>query len=516
MAVWAFASSALADACTLESYVCTQRGNVWVEGVPIGGVCLEVALVENCEVETAINNCVALSSREVPAEPLQDGECRKTFEQCKVYVDGECVKTQMIFQCLNAPTEMGGAAFLHRRFENIEEVIERSNCEPIEAEPNCTLVETTEFGAFEGRYINHFYANREWWERELVFDCVPDDWEDTCASLEGSPICRKLETEVCLDEDTDGSCAYVEYDYQCESDASFSASCESVNVCVGDTCVGVEEEPSEDFPEAATWLNFLDQASKEIQCDASIVEPVEDFGPEYPNCQNKLEQIRQNIWGWDRETQEAFVQYYINDGTCPEGVTLESDPTANLCPEGQVALKVDGQTSCVEVGEDVPPEQLGEELCLQGYFDNGEKEAAVYAGRLVSCPVDILGAHCDAVQPYITAGSSHYLGKRCTSRVLGVCVGRRRFYCVYNSKFARVFQEQAHIQTGEQFKFGTEDPCPALTIEQLETLDVDAMDLTEVFGDRLDEVDEPVQDLVIDRLKRDMSVHTGGVQGEFE
>jgi len=514
------ANSAWADVCTSESYACTQRGTVWVEGVPIGGACLEVSLVENCEVETPINNCEALSSREVPAEPLLDGECRKTWEQCKVYVDGECVKTQMIFQCLNAPTEMGGAAHLHRRFENIEEVIERSNCEPIEAEPNCTLVETNEVGAFEGRYINHYYANREWWERELVFDCVPDDWEDTCASLEGSPICRKLDTEVCLDEDADGSCSYVEYDYQCESDASFSASCESVNVCVGDTCLGAEEEPSEDFPEAATWLNFLDQTATENQCDAGVTV---DYTVLFPDCEAFLDSISGYFY-WDDDEEgptwgSLLLSRAIADGTCPAGTTRYGMPDGGTtldCPDGQVALRVGDEESCVAIGTEVLPDALSANGCVNGIFDNGEEEASVYAGRLVSCPVDIIGAHCDEVEPYIIAGSSHYLGKRCTSRVLGVCVGKRRFYCVYNSKFARVFQEQAHIQTGAQFNWGAEDPCPALTIEQLETLDVEAMDLTEVFGDRLDEIDEPVQDLVTDRLKRDLSVHTGGVQGEFQ
>jgi len=50
-------------------------------------------------------------------------------------------------------------------------------------------------------------------------------------------------------------------------------------------------------------------------------------------------------------------------------------------------------------------------------------------------------------------------------------------------------------------------------IEQLETLDVEAMDLSEIFGDMLAEAQEPIQDLVIDRLNQELGVFQLDVEG---
>ena len=111
----------------------------------------------------------------------------------------------------------------------------------------------------------------------------------------------------------------------------------------------------------------------------------------------------------------------------------------------------------------------------------------------------------DLLYQRMQAGATHYLRSECR----GVfCLKKRYFYCTYNSKFARVFQEQAHLQTGVQFT----DACPGLTIQQLETIDVDAMDLSEVFGDMLEDADLPVQDLVIERISTDMGVFQLGVE----
>lgn len=90
-------------------------------------------------------------------------------------------------------------------------------------------------------------------------------------------------------------------------------------------------------------------------------------------------------------------------------------------------------------------------------------------------------------------------------------------FCVYKSKFGRVFQEQAHAQTGAQFlQRGYPVRCPALTIEQLELLDTGAMDFSEVYGDMMADIDVPVEDEVIEQLNNQLGVTADDVQATFE
>jgi conjugal transfer mating pair stabilization protein TraN len=115
------------------------------------------------------------------------------------------------------------------------------------------------------------------------------------------------------------------------------------------------------------------------------------------------------------------------------------------------------------------------------------------------------------------AKTTHYLGSRCTDRFFGFCILRLREYCVYESKLGRVFQEQAHKQIGGRFRArGSSDRCPPLTIDQLESLNMGEIDLSEIYGDMLDQADFPLQDALVNQLNNQLGVTAGDVQSTFE
>jgi conjugal transfer mating pair stabilization protein TraN len=163
--------------------------------------------------------------------------------------------------------------------------------------------------------------------------------------------------------------------------------------------------------------------------------------------------------------------------------------------------------------EGAPVTDLG--LCATGQLDytepqvfGGENRWCSYTNFYNCCKGDDnLGRCSDHELETAQArqvGATHYRRTTCSRTIVfgTICVERRRYYCVYDSKFARVFQEQANVQTGGQFSSN----CPGLTIAQLETIDVGIMDLSEVFGDMLDSVALPIQELVMERLAEDMGL----------
>ena len=84
------------------------------------------------------------------------------------------------------------------------------------------------------------------------------------------------------------------------------------------------------------------------------------------------------------------------------------------------------------------------------------------------------------------AGNTHYLGKRCTKRILGICVRRERSWCVFGSKLGRIVQEGVRSQLG--IGWGS---CRGFTVQEMERIDFEAVDLSEFAENLIDGSREP-------------------------
>lgn len=181
-----------------------------------------------------------------------------------------------------------------------------------------------------------------------------------------------------------------------------------------------------------------------------------------------------------------------------------------------------------EAADGTDPNAPTQENCTVDPDPGNNGEPRLFAGELMSCDFNV-GKNCCAepndsrctdeereLKARGEAGAVHYMGLGCAYRLLGVCLTEQYEWCTYKSKFGRVFQEQAHVQTNAQFAWLTEDPCPALTLEQLGEIDISIMDLSEVFGDMLDTTEVPIQEHIMNELSTDMGVFSTDVQDQFE
>ena len=103
------------------------------------------------------------------------------------------------------------------------------------------------------------------------------------------------------------------------------------------------------------------------------------------------------------------------------------------------------------------------------------------------------------------AGNAHYLGRRCARRVFGVCIRRERIWCVFGSKLGRILHEQARPQLGLDWS-----SCAGFTVDEIQRIDFEAVDLSEFTGNLMDGSMEPsvslpeaegTQDLMQDRIR---------------
>lgn len=133
------------------------------------------------------------------------------------------------------------------------------------------------------------------------------------------------------------------------------------------------------------------------------------------------------------------------------------------------------------------------DLNLAGFVQNCCAKKGVFSG---ACPKSTkeLRARRDG------AGSCHYVGIH-KKKTLGITLKKRKVYCCFNSKMARVLHEQARGQLIEKGLWPTaanggwgrprKPRCGGMTAEQLQQIDFDTVDFSEIYTDLVHAADIP-------------------------
>ena len=128
-------------------------------------------------------------------------------------------------------------------------------------------------------------------------------------------------------------------------------------------------------------------------------------------------------------------------------------------------------------------------------FFNGDRQACrIKLGGLANCCKDsglLTGiAGCTQEEHLLAeerhAGNTHYLGKECTKKVLGICVRHERAWCVFGSKLGRILHEQARPQLAMDW-----EDCRGFTVAEIGRIDFDRVDLSEFTENLMDEAKAP-------------------------
>ncbi|CDT63928.1 Mating pair stabilization protein [Vibrio coralliirubri] len=76
------------------------------------------------------------------------------------------------------------------------------------------------------------------------------------------------------------------------------------------------------------------------------------------------------------------------------------------------------------------------------------------------------------------------LGSYCAEKVLGACIRKKKTYCVFDSKLARIIQEQGSKgQLGISLGTAKHPICGAITPEQLQNIDFERLDFSDFYDD---------------------------------
>lgn len=94
------------------------------------------------------------------------------------------------------------------------------------------------------------------------------------------------------------------------------------------------------------------------------------------------------------------------------------------------------------------------------------------------------------------------LGEYCANKVLGVCTRKKKSYCVYDSKLARIVQEQGvKGQLGISLGSPEHPKCDPITPAQLQQINFKHIDFTDFYEDMHDSINLPSATEIQNRLQ---------------
>lgn len=200
-------------------------------------------------------------------------------------------------------------------------------------------------------------------------------------------------------------------------------------------------------------------------------------------------------------------EFFCTDGSCAQAQT----GTSNMFGQAVSAL-----AAVAAAGKDVA-ELNGENVRA---FTGEAKSCKKFAAGFNNCckdsgwGQDIGLSSCSSDEKALGSAKEKkltvYVGEYCSTKVLGVCLEKKRGYCVFDSKLARIVQEQGRRdQLGVGFGSGSSPDCRGITVDELQKLDFGVMNFSDFYDDLNAGSDIPedqvllqkAQDIIAEKMK---------------
>lgn len=199
---------------------------------------------------------------------------------------------------------------------------------------------------------------------------------------------------------------------------------------------------------------------------------------------------------------------------CQDGSCVESQAQTN----NHFAEAVSALAALAAAGEDAK----GDSMDIRVF--TGKRQACRKSGLGFSncCQSGGWGnsaglAHCSDEEKALgrarEKGLTIQVGTYCSKKVLGACLQKKTSYCLFDSKLAKIAQEQGRRgQLGIGFGGAKSPDCRGMTVEELSRLRFDNMDFSSFFEELSSQSNVPQDQQLLDRVNRSLK----GLSGKFD
>lgn len=341
----------------------------------------------------------------------------------------------------------------------------------------------------ETRIVNDYPVTRSCWQYTNSFDCVNLDPRSDC----GQPrfgACTAAAAPACIDYDTTFTvpvCTAYRQDFSCRiTDAVYRTveDCGAQSFCGGGVCSDASYPPDEDFARAVAFMEAAREAGKYL--DPATLRVFKGFDN---RCTKKLFGLVNCCNKGGTPARSLFSNYSIaSSAVSTIGKAAVSSYTydalfvsdaPSLILTGFEALWGTGYSSGlagVLAGDLSVSSFVGS--IVPGWWTLAI--LAIQASGILSCP--------DAEQVTAMKRDASLcvaLGEYCSRRlpIIRTCIETTQSYCCFNSRLARLINEQGLAQVGRGFGSATSPSCSGFSVPELQALDFARMDLSEFYAE---------------------------------
>ncbi|MDU3074733.1 MAG: type-F conjugative transfer system mating-pair stabilization protein TraN [Mixta calida] len=267
----------------------------------------------------------------------------------------------------------------------------------------------------------------------------------------------------------------------------------------------------------------------------------------------KAYSLYSDCWGYTTqwnifEDDTNTCQAYINDPNCSEGTRTCTQKIGNLCVYSKLTYQCahtvkstgyicgsefycsDGSCSAMQAGQNQNFEAAVSQLAAlaaagKDFAGMDPNSVTAFTGKAMACRKSAAGfsnccksggwgqdvglAHCNTEEKEIGTGKEKKLvvkvGSYCSKKVLGVCLQKKEGYCVFDSKLARIVQEQGRRdQLGISFGSGENPDCRGIKVAELQGIKFDHIDFSDFYDDLNSNIKLPDQDALNQRITSDI------------
>jgi len=498
--------AAMAETCSLTGTRCVDATPCKpVQGLTVclaslGQTCWRYEKEYTCYPDALTSTCSALES--TPG-------CGQFDSRCDAHhpVSGECTAYTNKFDCdrqLPAPLPEG-VIYLGTDFEIIKDHLNESACLPLRTSSTCwrdsgpTCLEP---GAT--REINGLAVTRDCWRYEEVYACEDPTGvsESTCTELETDPACTEKGASVCVETLPSGVCSHYERTFSCvleEGRTESVSNCADQKFCMdmgggNIMCFRSGSPADEDFASTITALETVRQMGYYLDEGTMTV-----FNGEGDQC-------REGYFGLQRCCKTKNVSGTSNNAAVSGGMIFASvvgDQLVNFAGSFfvhdllmSVGTPTAIMTSIYGVGTGGAPFVFGGNFTVYGLKFTYTSSKISFTGFNPYMFAASVAMHllmelisCDDAEMKLSmkrgAGLCEYVGSYCSKKVLGSCVERKKGFCCYNSRLAKIISVEGRKQLGRGFGPPSSPDCAGFTAAEIELIDFSAIDFSEFYGEIL-------------------------------
>ena len=335
------------------------------------------------------------------------------------------------------------------------------------------------------RNIGGYPVYRDCWRYRAQYSCVSQTMTDDCQPLRDRG-CSQVGSS-CVDTNPQGACMLYEQTWQCRvssGSTSTITNCGGQQFCIDGRCFDAGSTPDTDFARMVTAMEVQREAGKYVDPNSLVV-----FNGYDNRCRKKLFGL-------------------VN---CCKGAGSSSSLFSNLnlilAAGGQVwgavgssytydALFTSDAPDMVIAGFEALFGAGGGSSALAGLLA-GDLSVASFIETLVPGPwtIAILAIQlsgildCEQAEQILAMKRDnrlcHGIGSYCSSRlpIIRLCVETTESYCCFNSRLARILNEQGRGQLGRGWGGPQNPDCGGFTVTQLQSLDFSRMNLSEFYAE---------------------------------